>query len=55
MVHSSPGSLRLTVQDEFVPAHLFLVSYDRVALHWISLNHIAWYERVDIDKFLVPQ
>lgn len=55
MVDSPLLSVKLTHQDDYVMAQLFLVSYDRVALHWISLNHISWFERVDIDRFLVPQ
>ncbi|KAK3346619.1 hypothetical protein B0T25DRAFT_520998 [Lasiosphaeria hispida] len=41
-------------QDEFVDSHIFLISHDRLAQHWLGFGHISYFERVNIDQFLVP-
>ncbi|KAK4237539.1 hypothetical protein C8A03DRAFT_44625 [Achaetomium macrosporum] len=42
------------VSDFYIDCHLMLISPDRLAHHWIDLKHISYYQRVDIDQFLVP-
>lgn len=38
----------------YIDSQLLLSSEDRLAQYWISEGHIVFFERVDIDKFLVP-
>ncbi|OAX80421.1 hypothetical protein ACJ72_05247 [Emergomyces africanus] len=38
--------------DKFIPAQLFLVSQDCMALFWEELKHISYYRRVDIDSLV---
>ncbi|KAK0725239.1 hypothetical protein B0H67DRAFT_125277 [Lasiosphaeris hirsuta] len=40
---------------EFVDSELFLISHDRLAQHWLGFGHISYFERVNIDQFLVPE
>ncbi|KAK7738556.1 hypothetical protein SLS53_006076 [Cytospora paraplurivora] len=40
--------------DMYIDSQLLLISEDRLAQYWISEGHIAFFERVDIDKFLMP-
>ncbi|PGG97765.1 hypothetical protein GX51_07146 [Blastomyces parvus] len=35
--------------DKFIPAQLFLISHDCMALFWEELKHVSYYRRVDID------
>lgn len=40
--------------DEYVDSRLLLISHDRLAQRWIGNEHISFFERVDIDRFLDP-
>jgi hypothetical protein len=40
--------------DAYVESQLILMSNNRLAQFWIGFQHITFYERVDIDRFLVP-
>lgn len=35
-------------------SQLLLISPNRLAQYWFSFGHISFFERVDLDKFLVP-
>ncbi|KAI1809188.1 hypothetical protein GGS20DRAFT_590915 [Poronia punctata] len=39
----------------FIGSQLIIVSHNRLAHYWVELDHISFFERVDIDQFLVPQ
>ncbi|SPO02064.1 uncharacterized protein DNG_04737 [Cephalotrichum gorgonifer] len=43
------------IRDEFVESKLFLLSHDRLAQRWFGFNHVSFFERVDIDRFLDPE
>jgi pentose-5-phosphate-3-epimerase len=43
-----------TRADFYIDCHLMLISPDRLAHHWLDLKHISYYQRLDIDQFLVP-
>ncbi|GAB1317762.1 Protein EXECUTER 2, chloroplastic [Madurella fahalii] len=43
------------LNDTYIDARLFLISPDRLAQHWVDFGHISYYQRVDIDQFLVPE
>ncbi|KXX81056.1 Protein EXECUTER 2, chloroplastic [Madurella mycetomatis] len=43
------------MNDRYIDTHLFLISPDRLAQHWIDFGHISFYQRVDIDRFLAPE
>lgn len=36
-------------------SQLLLLSHNRLAQYWVSFGHISFYERVNIDQFLVPK
>ncbi|EEH20564.1 hypothetical protein PABG_02795 [Paracoccidioides brasiliensis Pb03] len=38
--------------DKFIPAQLFLISNDCMALFWEELKHISYYRRVDVDELV---
>ncbi|KAH6645387.1 hypothetical protein BKA67DRAFT_595757 [Truncatella angustata] len=42
------------VNDTYMPSQLILVSYDRLAQFWMGFRHVSYYQRVNIDRFLVP-
>ncbi|KAK4187497.1 hypothetical protein QBC35DRAFT_498686 [Podospora australis] len=42
------------IQDKFIESQLLMISPNRLAQHWIEWGHISFFERVDIDQFLVP-
>ncbi|KAI1158487.1 hypothetical protein F5B18DRAFT_665183 [Nemania serpens] len=42
------------VSDEYIESQLILVSYNRLAQYWVDSGHISFFERVNIDEFLVP-
>ena len=42
------------VAGEYIESRLLLISHDRLAQFWIKLGHINFFERVDIDRLLVP-
>lgn len=41
--------------DDWIDCDLFLVSHNRLALHWHRWDMTSVFERVDIDKFIVPE
>lgn len=41
--------------DRFIQSQLLLISENRLAQFWLGFNHISFFERVDIDKFVVPE
>ncbi|KAK4227321.1 protein executer 2, chloroplastic [Podospora fimiseda] len=41
--------------DQFIESQLFILSHDRLAQYWIEWGHISYFERVNIDDFLVPR
>ncbi|KAI2630201.1 F-box domain-containing protein [Hypomontagnella submonticulosa] len=41
--------------DKYIESQLFLISHDRLAQYWVSFGHISYFQRVDIDQFLVPK
>ncbi|KAJ4422249.1 hypothetical protein N0V82_003109 [Gnomoniopsis sp. IMI 355080] len=40
--------------DRYIKSQLLLISENRLAQFWVGFNHISFFERVDIDKFLAP-
>ncbi|ROT36340.1 hypothetical protein SODALDRAFT_217615 [Sodiomyces alkalinus F11] len=40
--------------DKFIDSQLLLLSYDKLAQYWVSFGHISYFQRVDLDSFLVP-
>ncbi|OTB02968.1 hypothetical protein M426DRAFT_13005 [Hypoxylon sp. CI-4A] len=40
--------------DKYIKSQLLLLSYNRLAQYWVDFGHISFFERVDIDQFLVP-
>ncbi|KAI0539567.1 hypothetical protein GGR58DRAFT_500005 [Xylaria digitata] len=40
--------------DKYIESQLILVSHNRLAQYWVDFGHISFFERVDIDQFLVP-
>ncbi|GAP84240.2 putative F-box domain-containing protein [Rosellinia necatrix] len=40
--------------DNYIESQLILVSHDRLAQYWVDFGHISFFERVDIDRFLIP-
>ncbi|CAJ2499762.1 Uu.00g026150.m01.CDS01 [Anthostomella pinea] len=41
-------------QDKYIESQLILISHNRLATYWVEFGHISFFERVDIDQFLVP-
>ncbi|TGJ87852.1 hypothetical protein E0Z10_g939 [Xylaria hypoxylon] len=39
--------------DTYIESQLILVSHNRLAQYWVDFGHISFFERVDIDQFLV--
>jgi hypothetical protein len=44
----------LETTDRYIKSQLLLISENRLAQYWVGFGHISFFERVDIDKFLVP-
>ncbi|KAI1122487.1 hypothetical protein F5Y10DRAFT_271050 [Nemania abortiva] len=42
------------ITDRYIDSQLILVSHNRLAQYWVEYGHISFFERVDIDRFLVP-
>ncbi|KAK9413667.1 putative F-box domain-containing protein [Seiridium unicorne] len=42
------------VNDTFISSEIIFVSPNRLAQLWLGFQHVSYYERVDIDRFLVP-
>ncbi|KAI5923998.1 F-box domain-containing protein [Camillea tinctor] len=43
------------IDDKYIKSQLILISHNRLAQYWVEFGHISFFERVDIDKFLVPR
>ncbi|KAK4102397.1 hypothetical protein N658DRAFT_558082 [Parathielavia hyrcaniae] len=41
--------------DAYIDGELLLISPDRLAHHWIDMERVNYFHRVDIDRFLVPE
>lgn len=41
--------------DKFVDSRLLLITHDRIAQYWLGYEHVSFFERVDIDRFLDPE
>ncbi|KAH7018509.1 uncharacterized protein B0I36DRAFT_253809 [Microdochium trichocladiopsis] len=41
--------------DKYMESQLIMVSHNRLAQYWVGFGHISFFERVDIDQFLVPR
>ncbi|KAI1100305.1 F-box domain-containing protein [Jackrogersella minutella] len=41
--------------DRYIESQLLLLSYNRLAQYWVGFGHISYFERVDIDQFLIPK
>ncbi|KAK4159447.1 hypothetical protein QBC43DRAFT_130137 [Cladorrhinum sp. PSN259] len=41
--------------DQFIESQLLIISHDRFAQYWVEWGHISFFERVNIDQFLVPK
>ncbi|KAI1451828.1 F-box domain-containing protein [Annulohypoxylon moriforme] len=41
--------------DRYIESQLLLLSHNRLAQYWVGFGHISFFERVDIDQFLVPK
>ena len=52
-IHSSRLVLTFSV-DKYIDSQLILLSYNRLAQYWVDFGHISFFERVDINRFLVP-
>lgn len=48
------GDESLTFTDTYMESQLILVSHNRLAQYWINFRHVSYYQRVDVDRFLVP-
>lgn len=46
--------MMLANTDRYIKSQLILISENRIAQFWVGFNLISFFERVDIDKFLVP-
>lgn len=44
----------MTRVDRYIQSQLLLISENRLAQFWLGYNHISFFDRVDIDQFLVP-
>lgn len=40
--------------DDYIDSQLILISNNRLAQYWVNFGHISFFERVDIDQFLMP-
>ncbi|KAK4217551.1 F-box domain-containing protein [Rhypophila decipiens] len=43
------------IDGHYIESQLLLISHDRLAQYWVGWRHISFFERVDIDEFLVPE
>ncbi|KAI2605564.1 F-box domain-containing protein [Hypoxylon sp. NC1633] len=41
--------------DKYIESQLILISHNRLAQYWVPFGHISFFERVNIDEFLVPK
>lgn len=42
------------VDDKYMESKLLLISHDRLAQYWVEFGHISFFQRVQLDKLLVP-
>ncbi|PHH65371.1 hypothetical protein CDD81_2475 [Ophiocordyceps australis] len=42
------------VGDKYIESQLFLISPDRIAQYWVGFGHISFFQRINIDDFVVP-
>ncbi|PHH93238.1 hypothetical protein CDD83_9508 [Cordyceps sp. RAO-2017] len=42
------------VDDKYIDSQLLLISPNRLAQYWVGFGHISFFERVQIDDFVVP-
>ncbi|CAM1508535.1 Fc.00g053830.m01.CDS01 [Cosmosporella sp. VM-42] len=42
------------VDDRYMECELLLLSHNRLAQYWVGFGHISYFERVEVDSFLVP-
>ncbi|KAI0861181.1 hypothetical protein F4860DRAFT_180603 [Xylaria cubensis] len=40
--------------DKYIESQLILISHNRLAQYWVDFGHISFFERVDIDRLLIP-
>ena len=40
--------------DTYIESQLLLISPNRLAQYWVGFGHISFFERVDVDSFLIP-
>ncbi|KAI9152026.1 F-box domain-containing protein [Paramyrothecium foliicola] len=55
VVHSK-GHIAATgfMSEKYIKSQLILVSSNRLAQYWVEFGHISYFERVNIDNFIVP-
>jgi len=41
--------------DKYMESQLIMVSHNRLAQYWVGFGHISFFERVDIEQFMVPR
>ncbi|KAI0966437.1 hypothetical protein F4678DRAFT_293769 [Xylaria arbuscula] len=41
-------------EDKYIESRLILLSHDRLAQYWVDFGHMSFFERVNIDQFLIP-
>lgn len=42
------------VNDNYVRSQLLIISEKRLAQYWVGFGHVSFFEKVDIEQFLVP-
>ncbi|EOO02348.1 putative f-box domain-containing protein [Phaeoacremonium minimum UCRPA7] len=42
------------LNDTYIESQLLLISPNRLAQYWVGFGHISFFERVDVDSFLIP-
>ncbi|KAK7713530.1 hypothetical protein SLS64_004781 [Diaporthe eres] len=48
------GARVVRSKDKYIRSQLLLISEKRLAQYWVGFGHISFFEKVDIDQFLVP-
>jgi hypothetical protein len=38
--------------DAYIDTQIIMISPNKIALHWVELGHINYFEKVDIDQFV---
>jgi len=44
---------RLFINDKWIESQLIMISHNRLAQYWLPFGHISFFERINIDDFLV--